>query len=250
MSTQAIIVEDELLTAERLDNLLRKHTAVEVLVRLHSVKEATAWLEANALPDLIFLDIQLGDGTGFDVLERIEAYPHIIFTTAYDQYVMEAFRFNSVDYLLKPVKAEELQRAVAKFERISPRTDMPQLIDQLSARLLRKYKRKFLVKTGQKYQSVPVEDIAYFFSNDGCSYLKTKAGQSRIIDPPLDELEQLLNPEAFFRINRQLIVRAEHIVTIDTYFNNRLILDLVPPFDGQAIVSREKVRDFKNWLDA
>jgi len=249
MSIRAIIIEDETLTAERLDALLKKHTSVQVLAHLHSVKSATEWLQINALPDLIFLDIQLGDGTGFDVLDKIEAFPHIIFTTAFDQYTLEAFKFNSVDYLLKPIKPEELRRAVEKFEKVQPRTDLPLMLDKLGAQLLRTYKRKFLVKVGLKYQSIAVDDIAYFYSNDGCTYLRTKAGQSRIIDPALDDLEQLINPTHFFRVNRHMMVHSDHIVNIDSYFNNRLILDVTPAFDGQVIVSREKVRAFKDWLD-
>lgn len=247
---RAIIIEDETLTADRLDALLKKHTPVQVITHLHSVKSATEWLQTNDLPDLIFLDIQLGDGTGFDVLDKIDAFPHIIFTTAFDQYVMEAFKFNSIDYLLKPIKPEELIRAVEKFEKIQPRTDLPQLLDTLGAQLLRRYKRKFLVKIGQKFQSIAVDEIAYFYSHDSCTYIKTKSGQARIIDPALDELEQLIDPANFFRVNRHVLVRADHITAIDTYFNNRLILDLTPAFDGQVIVSREKVRAFKDWLDA
>ena len=249
MNPKAIIIEDETLTAERLAKLLDKHTNVNVITQLHSVKSAVQWLSKNELPDLLFLDIQLGDGTGFDILEQIDSFPHIIFTTAFDQYTLEAFKFNSIDYLLKPIKPEDLERAVAKFEKIQPRADFPDVISQLNNQLFKKYKSKFLVKIGLKFQSIPIERIAYFYSEDGCTLLRTLENQSIIIDQSLDELEHLLDPSDFFRVNRQIMTKSSQILSIDSYFNNRLILSLKPSFDQKVIVSREKVRAFKDWLD-
>lgn len=249
MNPKAIIIEDETLTAERLAKLLEKHTNVNVITQLHSVKSAVKWLSQNELPDLLFLDIQLGDGTGFDILESIDAFPHIIFTTAFDQYTLEAFKFNSIDYLLKPIKPEDLERAVGKFEKLQPRTDLPDIISQLNTQLFRKYKNKFLVKIGLKFQSIAVDAIGYFYSEDGCTYLRTHDNHSIIIDQSLDELELLLDPIEFFRVNRQIMTKSSQIMAIDSYFNNRLILSLKPPFEQKVIVSREKVRSFKDWLD-
>lgn len=249
MNPKAIIIEDETLTAERLAKLLAQHTNVEVITQLHSAKSAVKWLSENKLPDLIFLDIQLGDGTGFDVLERIDAFPHIIFTTAFDQYTLEAFKFNSIDYLLKPIKSEDLMRAVAKFEKLQPRQDLPDVISQLNSQLFRKYKSKFLVKVGLKYQSISIDKVAYFYSEDGCTFLRTLDNHSVIIDQSLDVLEQLLDPSEFFRVNRQVTTKSSQIAAIDTYFNNRLILSLKPAFEQKVVVSREKVRAFKDWLD-
>jgi DNA-binding LytR/AlgR family response regulator len=247
---KAIVIEDELLTSERMVTLVQKHSSIQVEAVLHSVKSAKNWLSTHPAPDLIFLDIQLGDGTGFDILDSVDTFPHIIFTTAYDEYVLEAFKFNSIDYLLKPIKSEELVRALEKFDKIQPRADFPEVLSQLNASLFKKYKRKFLVKVGLKFQSIPIEHIAYFYSADGSTYLRTKENHTLIIDQSLDELEQLIDPDEFHRVNRQLMVHATQISSIDSYFNNRLLLSIKPPFEDKVIVSREKVRAFKDWLDA
>jgi len=249
MNTRAIIVEDEKLTAERLEMLVHKHTNVEIVAKLYSMKSAVNWIQQNILPEIIFLDIQLGDGTGFDVLEAIDAYPHVIFTTAFDQYVLEAFKHNSLDYLLKPVKPEELTVAVQKFDKVKPKNELSTAFDHLNAHIFKKFKRKFLVKIGLKYRSVSVDEIGYFHSQDSITYLCSKGGNSWIIDHTLDELESLLDPQSFFRINRHIIVKEDRIASIDSYFNSRLSLELDPSHKEDAIVSREKVKAFKNWLD-
>jgi len=249
MRTRAIIIEDEKLTAHRLETLVHEHTEVEIIANLYSMKSAISWLQQNALPEIIFLDIQLGDGTGFDVLDSIDAYPHVIFTTAFDKYVLEAFKHNSVDYLLKPIKPEDLTAAVEKFEKVRPSADLTVAFEQLNKHLFKVYKRKFLVKVGLKYRSVTVDEIAYFDSRESITYLFSKGGNSWIIDHSLDELESLLDPQYFFRINRHMIVKEDQISSIDSYFNSRLSLELEPGFKGDAIVSREKVKAFKMWLD-
>ncbi|MCP4460400.1 MAG: response regulator transcription factor [Cytophagales bacterium] len=249
MKTRAIIIEDEKLTADRLEQLVHSHTEVDVTANLSSMKSAVQWLQQNPLPDIVFLDIQLGDGSGFDVLDAIDAYPHVIFTTAFDQYVMEAFKHNSLDYLLKPVQVEELQTAVQKFDKVRPEVDVSSAFDQLNVRLFKKYKRKFLVKIGMKYRSVSIEEIGYFHSQDSVTYLCSKGGNFWIIDQSLEELESLLDPQSFFRINRHMIISENQISSIDSYFNSRLSLELMPAFAGDVIVSREKVKAFKNWLD-
>ncbi len=230
--------------------MVGQHTEINILETLHSVQEAKDWLNTNRTPDLLFLDIQLGDGTGFDVLESIETYPHVIFTTAFDQYMLDAFKFNSIDYLLKPVKVESLKQAVQKLEKVQPDVNYQQVLAQLKTDLSTKYKQKFLVKIGQQYRSVTVDDIAYFYSEGGSTYIKTKGGNAWIADQPLDELETLVDPQLFFRVNRHLLVRFEQIQSIDTYFNNRLILQVLPEYDESVIVSRDKVKAFKNWLDS
>ena len=249
MSIRAIIVEDEKLTAQRLEKLVHTHTEIEIIANLSSKKSAVSWLKENKLPEIIFLDIQLGDGTGFDVLDSIDSYPHVIFTTAFDQYIMEAFRHNSLDYLLKPVQPDDLTRAVEKYDKIHSATEISHAFDQLNAHLFKKYKRKFLVKIGMKYRSVSIDEIGYFHSQDSVTYLCSKGGNSWIIDQSLEELESLLDPQSFFRINRHMIVNENQISSIDSYFNSRLTLELMPSYSGDVIVSREKVKAFKNWLD-
>lgn len=246
---QAIVIEDEILTAKRLTKMVHEHTDIEIIENLHSVKSAVNWLSQHSKPDIIFLDIQLGDGSGFDVLESIGEFPFVIFTTAFDQYAIDAFKYNSVDYLLKPIKVEELLRAVEKFNKIRSNQDLPEIIDQLKNQLFKKYKQKFLIKTGEKYHSIELEKVAYFYSEEGYSYLQTKDAKSHIVDHTLDELSSLLDPQLFFRINRHMIISSQQINSIDTFFNNRLILQLNPKFSEDVLVSREKVKAFKNWLD-
>ncbi|MEQ6167514.1 LytTR family DNA-binding domain-containing protein [Ekhidna sp. MALMAid0563] len=245
----AIIIEDEELSANRLEKLVSEHTSIEVFGTFYSVKTALNWLRENETPDLLFLDIQLGDGTGFDILNELSSYPRVIFTTAFDKYVLDAFRYNSVDYLLKPVKSEDLIAAVEKLKKVHVQSDISAAVDSLRDHIKTGFKKKFLIKIGHKFQSIPVDDIAYFYSESSTTYLKTLKGDSLITDHSLDELQTMLNPEDFFRINRHMIVCDKYINSIDSYFNNRLILTLKPEFDEQVIVSREKVKAFKEWLD-
>jgi len=244
---KAIIIEDEELTADRLARMVKQNTHVETEAILHSVKSSLEWLAENECPDLIFLDVQLGDGSGFDVLDHIETYPNIIFTTAFDKYAIEAFKYNSVDYLLKPIKVDDLKRAIEKLDKISTPLS-PDIVSQLKSKFTEDYKQKFLVKIGHKYHSYNIDEIAYFYSEEGDTYLKTKAGERSIMDYPLDTLDKILDPEKFFRVNRHLIVGADQIATIDSYFNNRLSLELQPAFHENVIVSRDRVKSFKRWM--
>ncbi|GAB4237087.1 MAG: LytTR family DNA-binding domain-containing protein [Ekhidna sp.] len=246
---EAIIIEDEELTADRLAGLISKHTEITVIQQLHSVRSARKWLEQNSTPQLIFLDIQLGDGNGFEVLDGIATYPHIIFTTAYDQYAIDAFKYNSIDYLLKPIKATDLKNAVEKLDKVRPQADTAKLISELEKQITRKYKQKFLVKVGLKYHSYATSEIAYFYSEESESYLRTKEGTTSIVDHTLDSIEAQVDPQVFFRVNRHMIVNAGHIASIDSYFNNRLSLKLQPEFHETVIVSRDRVKDFKKWMD-
>lgn len=246
---KAIIIEDEELTADRLAGLVQRNTDIDLIQTLHSVKSAVEWLEENPSPDIIFLDIQLGDGSGFDVLDHLQSFPHIIFTTAFDQYAIDAFKYNSVDYLLKPVKAEDLTKAIEKLDKITSNQDIPSLLSELKSQLPKKYKQKFLVKVGLKYHSFQTSDVSYFYSEEGETYLKTKDGQSCIVDHTLDALEDMIDPDLFFRINRHMIIQSEQITSIDSYFNNRLSLEVTPAFHETIVVSRDRVKDFKQWMD-
>ncbi|MEQ8905932.1 LytTR family DNA-binding domain-containing protein [Ekhidna sp.] len=245
----ALIIEDEKLTADRLNKLIQEHTSISVVQTFYSVKSSIQWLQKNECPELLFLDIQLGDGIGFDVLDSLKTYPHVIFTTAFDKYVLDAFKYNSVDYLLKPVKSEELISAIEKLRKVRSQGDIDTIMSNLKSQLQGEFKKKFLVKTGHKFKSVPVEEIAYFYSESSTTYLRTLTGESLIIDHSLDDLQKILNPDRYFRINRHMMVCDDHIVSIDSYFNNRLLISLKPEFGEQVIVSREKVRAFKDWLD-
>ena len=245
---KAIIIEDEELTAERLTNLVEKHTELEIEACLHSVKSAVEWINSNPTPDLIFLDIQLGDGSGFDVLDQIKSFPHIVFTTAFDQYAIDAFKYNSIDYLLKPIKAEDLKITIEKLNKLTVSQNIPGLLSELRSQV-KKYKQKFLVKVGLKYHSFQTNEISYFYSEEGETYLRTKDGQNCIIDHTLDALETIINPEQFFRVNRHMIVHSDQITSIDAFFNNRLSLEVSPIFHETVIVSRDRVKAFKQWMD-
>ncbi len=245
----ALIIEDEKYSADRMIELVKIHTSLNVVDVLYSVESAKKWLDCNAIPDIIFLDIQLGDGTGFDILDHLkDSFPFIVFTTAFDEYTLKAFKYNSVDYLLKPIKSVELEAAVKKFERINS-TELASKIEDLRRDILKGFRSKFLIKTGLKYRSVTVQEIAYFYSTDGTTYLRTIESESMIVDQPLESIETSLDPEMFFRINRHMIVKEDTINGIDSFFNGRLSLELSPSFEESVIVSREKVKAFKLWLD-
>ncbi len=247
---KAVIIEDEKLSADRLKKLINELGSIDVLTTCYSVRSANEWLQENGTPDLIFLDIQLGDGTGFDVLDSLKDFPQVIFTTAFDSYMLDAFKYNSLDYLLKPVKPEDLKKSIEKLDKVkNSKNDFDEVVAVLKDQLQKTYKKKFLVKIGLKYQSIPVKDIAYFYSETSSTFLRTQSGNSMIIDHSLDEVQSLIDPEDFFRINRHMIVCLESINSIDSYFNNRLLLSLTPNFEEHAIVSREKVKVFKGWLD-
>lgn len=244
----ALIIEDEKYSADRMVELVKSHTSLNVIGVSYSVASATSWLDANAMPDVIFLDIQLGDGTGFDILDHLNAFPCIIFTTAFDEYTLKAFKYNSIDYLLKPIKPEELELAVKKYERIDS-MELAGKIEELRKDIVKGYRSKFLIKTGLKYRSVPIKEIAYFYSTDSTTYLRTIGGESFILDLSLDGIQEFLDPLQFFRVNRHLIIHENSIESIDSFFNGRLSLDLAPTFDENVIVSRDKVKSFKSWLD-
>ncbi len=248
---KAIIIEDEKLTAQRLLQLLTENAPqIEVLVLLPSVKKATEWIAQHAAPDLVFLDIQLNDGTGFDVLDQWENHPPVIFTTAYDEYAIKGFKYNSLEYLLKPIVAHELRKAIEKVERlaVSTKPAMVPLAD-LKKWMQKEFKKRFMVKVGDQYKMVAVEETAYFFSQEGMAFLVGQLGKKWPIDYTLDQLEEILDPTHFFRINRKFILSVASITTIHSYFNSRLLLQLKPNADEEVIVSRERVAAFKQWLD-
>lgn len=242
-----VIVEDEAVSARRLTRMLEKENYT-VLATLDSVTTATAWFQTHPSPDLLFLDVQLGDGVSFEIFEQCEVDSPIIFTTAYDQYALNAFKFNSIDYLLKPLAKNELQAALVKFEK----NQMRRIIDPVALQnLLRlgvseNYKERFLVKIGTKLKAIPVEDIEVIYSQDKASFIGV-GGRSYDIDKSLDDFAGELNPAHFFRISRKAWIQASHISEIHQYAGSRLQLKL-RKFDEGFLVSRERVSEFKTWL--
>lgn len=248
---EILIIEDESPAAKRLTQLVSELIPnSRIHGHLDSVSAAVTWLEKNASPDLIFCDIQLADGHSFEIFNRVHVTSPIIFTTAYDQFAIKAFKLNSVDYLLKPLDPKELAAAIRKFEqqRIQPTLPLEQLREMLQPKSAA-YKSRFLVKFGEKIQSIQVAEVAFFFSEERVTFLQTNDGKRYILDFTLDQLQESLDPKSFFRLNRKYITSFEAIAEIHTYSNSRLKIKLHHCGDNDILVSREKVAELKEWLD-
>ena len=249
MKIKALIVEDENPSARRLERLLEKYD-LDVIDKCSSLKETINWLKTNLQPDVLFLDIQLGDGLSFDIFQEVTIQCPIIFTTAYDQYAIQAFKFNSIDYLLKPIDEEELVNAIEKLKKHQQplsSDQIKQLIQQTQAQ--QNYKERFTVKVGEHLKIFKTTDIALFYSSDKANYLLNKNGRNYLIDQSLEDLDAVLNPSDFFRISRKFIVNYNFISEVIAYSNSRLRVKLAVNIDELLIVSRERVKDFKAWLD-
>ena len=231
-----------------------KAQGIESQTMLHSVEESLNWFENNEHPELIFLDIQLSDGLSFEIFEEITVKSAIIFTTAYDEYALKAFKLNSIDYLLKPIDEEELQVAIKKYStQQSQQNDIQVNIDDIRRMLInpidRKYKKRFTIKIGQHIKIVHVDEIECFYSENKATYIHTKGNRNYLIDHSLEHWQEQLDPEHFFRVNRTFLVHINAIKDIISYTNSRLKLVLQTLKEMEIIVSRERVKDFKNWID-
>ena len=247
-----LIIEDESRAANHLVRELKKVAPqVEVLDKLESVEESVEWLTQNPAPDLIFSDIQLADGLSFEIYAQVELSCPIIFTTAYDQYAIEAFRTNGVDYLLKPVAADRIQEALDKVSRLKPQVslhDLAQLMQQ-SRSPKKKFKSRFLIKVGDEIKSIPTANARAFFSLAKATYLFTDAGRRYVLDYSMDQVEEQLDPTEWFRINRKYIIRFQSWSNIYAWTNSRMKLVLPGIDDQEIIVARDRVPAFKEWLD-
>lgn len=252
-----LIIEDEKPAAKRLERLVLGHNeGITILAKIDSVKGAIRWFGENNPPDLIFMDVQLADGLSFEIFEYVEITSPIIFTTAYDEYALKAFKVNSIDYLLKPIDEGELDNAFEKFNRltITHKTDNSgfnsiEQITQAMTMLTRQYKNRFIVKIGEHIKAVSVNDILFFFSRDRATYCVTEEGKSYLLDNPLQEVVQMLDPQNFFQINRKYIISLKAVKDMVSFSNSRLKIILKHSDDDDVIVSRERVQEFKNWLD-
>lgn len=248
-----IIIEDEKPAARRLARLLAE-LDVEVSVMLHSVEESIDWFHNNPHPDLIFLDIQLSDGLSFEIFDEVEVKSAIIFTTAYDEYALQAFKLNSIDYLLKPIDDEELESAVKKYRELKPQTqklalDFDDIKKLLVNPLEREHKKRFTVKVGQHLKIINADEVACFYSENKGTYAATSEGRNYLLDTTLENLETELDPKIFFRVSRKFYINVNHIKDIISYTNSRLQIKLNHFSEQEIIVSRERVRDFKLWLE-
>jgi DNA-binding LytR/AlgR family response regulator len=246
-----LIVEDEKVAAVRLSGLVNKYDpTIDILGIVQSVKNAVQWINTNQSPDLIFMDIQLGDGLSFEIFEQTIVKAPVIFTTAYDEYALKAFKVNSIDYLLKPVDFNELKNAIDKFKNSTLPKEIPlQVFDTILHSLTKNYKNKFVIKVGEHIKVFSTEEIQCFYSMEKSTFLQNIAGRDYAISYSLDQLEDLLDPSRFFRINRKFIVSSLAISDIIHYSNCRLLVKLHSNKSDELIVSREKVQDFTKWLE-
>ncbi len=249
---QVLIIEDEKMAANQLEKLAKSvNSEIEVLSKIDTVTDSVKWLSSHDAPDVIFMDIQLADGLSFEIFDHITVDAPVIFTTAYDEYALKAFKVNSIDYLLKPIDEDELMEALNKLIKVRPpgSTNPTDQIAKAMEMLSNKYKQRFLVKTGEHIKSIPTNEITYFFSRDKASYCHTNEQKNYLIDYPLETLESKVDPEQYFRINRKYIISVGAIKDIISYSNSRLKVVLIHAQDEDVIVSRDRVSSFKAWLD-
>jgi len=248
---KAIIIEDEKLSAEHLTTLLKKADAsIQIIATYDSVKKSVDAFSKGIKADLLFVDVHLADGLSFDIFSKISIDTPVIFTTAYDEYAIKAFKINSVDYLLKPIGLADLKGAIDKYKKLNGH-EQSAILENISnayQSITRQFKNRFMVKIGDTISSIKSEDISYFVSEDGAVLLVTE-NKRYVIDYTLDNLETLISPETFFRINRKVLINISSIQKVSSYFNGRLKLNLDSLKEEDGIVSRERVNDFKAWLD-
>ncbi|MEC3908299.1 LytTR family DNA-binding domain-containing protein [Tamlana sp. 2201CG12-4] len=248
-----IIIEDEKPSARRLQRML-KSLNLNADTMLHSVEESIKWFQNNQHPDLIFLDIQLSDGLSFEIFEAIAIKSAIIFTTAYDEYALQAFKLNSIDYLLKPIDDNELSVAVKKYQNLIPQQQAVTLDFNDIKKLLinpidREYKKRFSVRVGQHLKLINIDEIECVYSENKGTYIHTTEGRNYLLDTTLEHLEDELEPDTFFRISRKFFVNINAIKDMVSYTNSRLQIKLKSYRGQDVIVARERVKDFKAWLE-
>ena len=252
---KVLIIEDEKPAAEWLQQLILKlGYDIKIAAVIDSVRGAVEWFRQNPAPDLVFMDIQLADGLSFEIFEQLKVPCPVIFTTAYEEYAVKAFKVNSVDYLLKPIAFDELEMAFQKFENQVKKEEKIQpvtldLLNKVREMLRKQYKTRFVIKVGEHLKSIPVEDIQFFYSLDKATFLCTSDFKTYIVDYSLDRISEMVDEHRFFRINRKYILSNQSIADIVFYSNSRLKIKLKKPDEESIIVSRDKVPAFKEWLD-
>ena len=249
---KTIIIEDEQLAARRLENMVKTiDPTIEIVAKLESIEDSVKWFKTNEHPDLIFLDIHLEDGLSFSIFDQVKVNVPIIFTTAFDEYAIKAFKLKSIDYLLKPIVQNDLEKAITKYREWGEKNQLVNLKELYKLMNVKEksYRDRFSVVVGQKIKSIDVKDIAYFFSNSGITFVAMLSKSQYSLDISLDNLMEELDPKLFFRVNRQYLVGLSSIVNIHIYPKSRLKLELNPPIPEGVFVSLDKVVDFKKWVD-
>jgi len=248
---RVLIIEDEESALKRLVKMVKEAMPDAVIAgELSTVTGTIEWFRTNPQPDLVFLDIHLADGSSFEIFKKTKVDCPIIFTTAFDQYALEAFKVNSIDYLLKPVKKEELERSIEKFRKLHFKQPAPFDIQKLLSSIQQKneYKERFVIKFGEHMRTIQTADIAYIASENRISFAVLRDGKRYALDLNMDQLEEVLNPKQFFRINRQFIICYDAIVEMHTYTKSRVLIKLHPPTKEETVVSTERSAAFKAWL--
>jgi DNA-binding LytR/AlgR family response regulator len=249
---KVLIIEDERPAAKRLEKLLMEiSNNFEIIGHCDSIESSIAFFDSGVQPDLVMLDVQLGDGLSFEIFKTVEISCPVIFTTAYDEYAIKAFELNSIDYLMKPISREKLQKSVDKFNKLSEQNssvDLKRLVSLLEPGKS-EYKQRFLVYVGEQIHTIQTSDIAYFYSVEKSSFLTTKSGKSYGLDLSLDKLERLLSPDDFFRISRQYFISFESIKKISMLSKSRIKLSLEPIAPDETLVSTARTAEFRGWLD-
>ena len=250
---KVVIIEDEAPAFRRLQKILDEiDPTIEIIEVIDSVEDAVKYLKHHHLPELIFMDIQLSDGISFEIFDQVSVTCPVIFTTAFDDYVLRAFKVNSIDYLLKPIKREDLESSLAKFRSLAHQyapnpTDYTEVLRQIRQDQ-KKYKQRFLIRQGEKMISVGIDEIAYFQLRNGVVSLHTWQQRSFILDFNLDEILQQVNPQVFFRANRQFIVHVQAIQVAHKYHKGKILLEVQPEPSEQVIISAERAAEFKQWF--
>lgn len=248
----AIIIEDEKLSADHLCTLLKRVDAeINVIAQFDTVKKSIEAFQKGIKADILFVDIHLADGISFDIFSKISIDVPVIFTTAFDEYAIKAFKLNSIDYLLKPIGIAELKDAVAKFRKVNGHKlslTLESFVDVYHS-LNKQYKNRFMVKMGDSINSIKTDEVIHFVAEDGISLLVTQAGKRYPVDYTLDQLETLIDPKLFFRINRKVLIHINAVQKVSSYFNSRLKINSSLLDEDATIISRERVNDFKLWLD-
>jgi DNA-binding LytR/AlgR family response regulator len=249
---RVIIIEDEIPAANRLAKLLQAcHDDIEIVYKADSVESSVRYLTAAQNIDLIFMDIQLADGLSFDIFEKVKISSPVIFTTAFDQYTLKAFKVNSIDYLLKPIDENELQRSLEKYQILYPKA--AQNFSEKILKLMQdinavKYKERLLIKRGQQLSYLKTESTAYCFADGKLCYAVDFNGTKFLLENNLSQLEEQLQPDSFYRINRHLLINIEAVKKVHTWLGGRLKVEIAPATTAETVVSRERVNGFKEWL--
>lgn len=248
---KAVIVEDEVIAAQNLQRLIRQiDPEIEIIATLKSVEESIDWFTNQAVPDLVFMDIHLSDGSSFSIFDKARISCPIIFTTAYDQYALNAFKVNGIDYLLKPVNRHDLERAVTKYKSLIPKGMDTDTVEKLLSAIKSKsgdYKSRLLIPHKDKLLSLETNDIAYIYAENKTSRIVSISGQVYPMNLSLEELSKQINPDLFFRANRQFIISRRSVKDIYSWFDSKLAVNLVMETPEKIIISRARVQDFKNW---